>query len=296
MGASIKEQIRNFPFVGPLAVWLRQRQLILLRRHPERGRSVINLLESLPVFVPISGGTYAERAAMSVAVANDVFPALNELASLIGLQGPRRMTVDEFVLQENQTSDSGMLRALLIEQGSDKGTTHDYHRVYEALLHPREGVRSLLEIGLGTVYKATSENLGVEGKPGASLRAFRDYLPEAKLFGADIDRQVLFSDDRISTYFVDQTDTDSLADLNSLVPDNLDVVIDDGLHAVHANVNTLMFGLSKVAVGGFVVVEDINPNSYPVWQLVGSLLMTRNHNCWHIQARRADMFVVQRTE
>jgi hypothetical protein len=35
------------------------------------------------------------------------------------------------------------------------------------------------------------------GKLGTSVRAFRDYLPTAQIFGADLDAEILFSDERI---------------------------------------------------------------------------------------------------
>ena len=55
--------------------------------------------------------------------------------------------------------------------------------------------------------------MGKLGKPGASVKAFRDFFPEAKIFGADIDKEILFKDKRINTYHVDQTDLKSLKTL-----------------------------------------------------------------------------------
>ena len=48
------------------------------------------------------------------------------------------------------------------------------------------------------------------GKPGASLRVFRDYFLNAKIYGADIDKNILFTSDRIFTYYVDQLDEISI--------------------------------------------------------------------------------------
>ncbi len=70
--------------------------------------------------------------------------------------------------------------------------------------------------------------MGAGGVPGASLRAFRDYLPKATIIGADIDKRILFQDGRIQTYFVDQTDLRSLESLGENIPDFVDLIIDDG--------------------------------------------------------------------
>ena len=40
-------------------------------------------------------------------------------------------------------------------------------------------------------------------QPGGCLRAFRDYLPNSQIFGADYDREVLLEEPRIRTTFVD---------------------------------------------------------------------------------------------
>ena len=56
-------------------------------------------------------------------------------------------------------------------------------------------------------------NMGERGKPGASLKAYRDFFKNSEIYGADIDSQILFKDDRISTYYVDQTKERSLKKL-----------------------------------------------------------------------------------
>ena len=55
--------------------------------------------------------------------------------------------------------------------------------------------------------------MGPKGKPGASVRAFRDYFTKAQIFGADIDSEILFSEKRIKTYEVDQCSIDSMEKL-----------------------------------------------------------------------------------
>ena len=46
------------------------------------------------------------------------------------------------------------------------------------------------------------------------MRALRDYFPNANIFGADIDKNILFNDqNRIKTFYVDQLDRKSVENL-----------------------------------------------------------------------------------
>ena len=42
------------------------------------------------------------------------------------------------------------------------------------------------------------------GKPGGSLKALRDYFPNKFIYGADVDKEVLFDDNRIKCFYLDQ--------------------------------------------------------------------------------------------
>ena len=163
------------------------------------------------------------------------------------------------------------LGELFFKYGSDKSTHHDYHEVYSALLNRNEPLR-ILEIGLGTNNLAIQSNMGLNGRPGASLRAFRDWAPNADVLGADVDRGILFQDERISTFFVDQTDAGSLKMLASEVGSNFDLIIDDGLHLPHANFNTIEALLPLLKPGGTMVIEDIDPIHLHYWHVASAIL------------------------
>ena len=46
--------------------------------------------------------------------------------------------------------------------------------------------------------------MGEKYNPGSSLRALRDYFPNANIFGADIDKNIVNDQNRIKTFYVDQ--------------------------------------------------------------------------------------------
>lgn len=153
--------------------------------------------------------------------------------------------------------------------GSDKGSAtrgphpfpwepHTYTELYEFFLAPRRhATRRLLEVGIGTNDPGVPSNMSNSGRPGASLRMWRDYLPNAEIFGADIDERVLFTEDRIRTGRMDQTDPASIRAFFSSVGDiDFDVIIDDGLHKFNANRTLFENAFSRLAPGGIYFIED----------------------------------------
>jgi hypothetical protein len=154
--------------------------------------------------------------------------------------------------------------------GSDKGLgRHNYTTVYHALFEPwkAKNVR-LLELGLGTNNPDLVSSMGESGKPGASLRGWAEFFSSGTVFGADIDRQILFSEDRIKTYYCDQLDHASIEAMwaNQALAGDFDIVIEDGLHTFPANIAFLEGSLLKVGKGGYYVVEDIAGAELPRWR------------------------------
>src|SRR4029450_4369166 len=95
------------------------------------------------------------------------------------------------------------------------------------------------------------------GIPGASLRGWRELLPKAIVYGADIDRRILFRKDRITTFYCDQLDRSSIRELWSCpdLQDGVDFLIEDGLHTFEANVTFLEESLNHLRPGGIYVCE-----------------------------------------
>lgn len=169
--------------------------------------------------------------------------------------------------------DAERLSRLFHQYGSDKSSHHMYHLMYAHLLKPvqnSDGPYRILEIGIGTNNPNLVSTMGAHGSPGASLRAFRDCHPNAQILGADIDTACLFEEERIKTCYTDQL---SLATLESTLGCGFyNMIIDDGLHAVGANLNVILFGLRHLLPGGVLVVEDIDYNRMPLWRPIDAIL------------------------
>lgn len=184
-----------------------------------------------------------------------------------------------------QNEASVTLNKFLDFHGSDKGTFHEYSAAYTGILNSfgRENL-NILEIGLGTNNTDTLSNMGAHGSPGASLRAWRDYCPGANIVGCDIDSRILFSEDQIRTFTLDQTSEKSWALLRAMLSEQkFDLIIDDGLHSPMANLQTLVNASQILNPQGFIVIEDIAAQSIPIWELFSTLVKEQ----WTIELLRA---------
>ena len=157
--------------------------------------------------------------------------------------------------------------------GSDKGNPqgnghHNYTLVYDPLFRSvRQDPIRVFELGLGTNNLNFPSNMGADGRPGASLRGWRQFFTNAQIFGADIDAGILFEEDRIKTYQCDQNSTDSISRLwsNPDLAGGFDIIIEDGLHIFESNVSFFENSYHKLNVGGVFVIEDIQSYTFQNW-------------------------------
>ena len=106
----------------------------------------------------------------------------------------------------------------------------------------------------------------------------------------------MFEEDRIRTFYVDQTRIDSFHELSANLPDVLfDLVIDDGLHSPNANIATMLFALTILKPSAFFVVEDISPSSISIWQVIAAIL-PESYRPKIIEAKGALLFMIQKPD
>ena len=104
---------------------------------------------------------------------------------------------------------------------------------------------------------------------------------------------ILFREERINCYFIDQTDLNTFDQLKNKIGDNFDLMIDDGLHSPNANLHSLKFFLDKIKIGGYAVIEDISKESKEIWDITTSLLPP-NFKGALIKTKSAYVFLVER--
>lgn len=161
----------------------------------------------------------------------------------------------------NANSDS-KLTDLMNFHGSDKGgknNDHNYSEYYsEIFFYKRKKIKNFLEIGLGTNNTNLPSNMGSEGKPLASLRAWRDYFVNANIYGADIDKNILKDEERIKTFYVDQTNPETISALFKQIGlDKFDIILEDGLHEFNANICFFENAIDYLDDNGVYIIEDI---------------------------------------
>jgi hypothetical protein len=161
------------------------------------------------------------------------------------------------------------------DYGSDKGhenineCRHNYTLLYSKLFEGLcEKKLRVFELGLGTNNPHLPSSMGVDGKPGASLRGWAAYFPNAKVYGADIDRDILFEEDRIKTYYCNQLVPEEIKAMWSEKElwEPFDIIVEDGLHEFEANVCFFENSIHKLRRGGYYIIEDLVINTLYQWQ------------------------------
>lgn len=150
---------------------------------------------------------------------------------------------------------------------SDKGNidltkSHNYTTLYFNLFKDlKDKHLNIFELGLGTNNTDVRSNMGVFGRPGASLFGWSEFFPNSFIYGADIDSRILFESDRIKTFYCDQTDPESIKKMwnNEILKEvKFDIIVEDGLHALNAQICFFENSIHKVKDGGYYIIEDFN--------------------------------------
>jgi len=118
---------------------------------------------------------------------------------------------------------------------------HNYLEIMDFHFSPlREKARKVLEIGVQT---------------DRSVKMWEEYFPNAEIYGLDIEPECKeVEKGRVKIIIGDQSSINAL----SKIPDNLDIIIDDGSH-VESHVITSLNYLykSKLRIGGIYAIEDM---------------------------------------
>jgi predicted O-methyltransferase YrrM len=126
---------------------------------------------------------------------------------------------------------------------TDKGGKHCYLQKYyqPTFLPRRESTRKLLEIG---VYE------------GASIRLWREFFINSEIYALEIlqKRAGMFNnDDKVHLTIGSSIDKKSYQN----IPEDLDIVIDDGSHKPEDQYNTFKVAYEYLKQGGVYVIEDV---------------------------------------
>ena len=140
------------------------------------------------------------------------------------------------------TRQEDILTKLGLSYGTDKADPHYFTSFYDRHLRDERGsVANFLEIGIAN---------------GSSLKMWKDYFPNADIYGIDINKASLFSEDRIHTFLIAQEDTEALEKEFSSI--QFDVILDDGGHNPKSQIDGFLHMKDFVKPGGAYIVEDLH--------------------------------------
>lgn len=148
---------------------------------------------------------------------------------------------------------------LAYKYGTDKcpEISHPYTPFYYELLKDKQiSIKKVLELGIGCPKNMSGEHY----RTGASLYMWRDFFPNAQIYGADILPETMFKDDRIETFLCNERNNKDLEALIEKTGSDIDLFIDDGSHLVRHQIfvcRALMPLLKKDVI---YIIED---SSYP---------------------------------
>ena len=152
---------------------------------------------------------------------------------------------------------------------------HSYSEEYYSILSPfQKDFKNVLEIGIGTP-ELMQRYLpsGKVYKPGASLRAWRDFFSNANIYGIDIEKSVLFEEERIKCFYTDQSKSSELiktlqeiSDHNNGTPLKYDFILDDGSHIIEHMLVTFATLKEHLTIGGVYIIEDIKREDLDIFK------------------------------
>lgn len=171
---------------------------------------------------------------------------------------------------------------LAVKYGTNK-VDMDYTPFYHALLADKP-IRRVLELGIGAPGLS-----GGASKHGASLYMWREFFPQAQIFGVDIDPKLLFAADRIMTTQADVYNPASLIKAAQVFGGYFDLIIDDAVHLPGPQFGAAVTLLPFLTTGGIYIIEDV-ANCDPI-DLIQHI--PAEYACWSIRFTQLPLVVIR---
>lgn len=128
------------------------------------------------------------------------------------------------------------LHELGIKHHTDKAYCHNYCHWYEQQLKGKK-IKAILEIGV---------------KDGASLKMWRDFYPDAQVYGIDINKP-------LGIPGVIEIQSDASKPVEQIQDIKFDLIIDDGSHyCSHQQASMKWLWANNLKKGGIYIMEDLH--------------------------------------
>jgi len=249
---------------------------------------VVNLKKDFPMFAPASAGKSRAIKKFTKNEINGVFDSIGRLMQINpDNYNLRKIVVEEYLSQKNFKGSDTNSATIFKQFGTNKPLP--LHKIYDYI--SSKDIKNMLEIGIGSVNPNIVSHMPETIMPGSSLRSFREIFRNAIIHGADYDREILIDSERIVTEFVDQLSVESISHL--FLGKTFDLIIDDGFHSPRANLNVILFSLERLQEHGILIIEDVSPETYPLWKVVSNLIKPR-FNFFFVQDQDYCFIIIER--
>ena len=163
--------------------------------------------------------------------------------------------LSEIMSKYNSDKGYGLCEEFIINNKyPPNGVCHNYTYFYDQLFSEyRNQPLTIFEMGVGV-----PACMGM-GSWAGSLLGWEEYFPNSTIFSADFDKDFLYCDERITSYYVDQENSDSIIDMwKNLEEKTFDIIVDDGPHSYLSNILFYKNSINKLKTNGIYIIEDIN--------------------------------------
>jgi len=145
---------------------------------------------------------------------------------------------------------------LAFKYGTDKCPQlgHDYTPVYWEVLKNKKYFKKILELGIGS--RETMQWTPEHYQLGASLKMWRDFFPEARIYGVDSSPTCIFEDERIKTFQLNTMKANQMSWLIGEIGSDINLVIDDGGHSTGIQLRTFRNLMPLLNKDVIYIIED----------------------------------------
>lgn len=140
-----------------------------------------------------------------------------------------------------------------------------YTPFYYELFKDKKGkVKKVFEFGVGypeSMFKTKGYITG------ASLYMWREFFPNAKIYGADISEKAQVKDKRIKTFICDQMDGKRVKNILKMAGYDIDLFVDDAAHDVISQTYLFKIVFPLLKKGAVYVIEDVRSTRHLITSL-----------------------------
>lgn len=131
---------------------------------------------------------------------------------------------------------------------------------YELFKDKQPTFRKILELGVGS--RVAMQRVPKNYQRGASLRMWRDFFPNAQVYGVDLSPTAIFQDERIQTFLLNTKEASDMKQLIDIIGSDIDLVIDDSTHREKSQLRAIRALMPFLNNDVIYIIEDVtNPES-----------------------------------